>query len=261
MRKYISIILSVLILSTLLVGCGNTNHPAETPIKIENQIEILETDSETVKIAKLAHNELQRYATGDIVIVNMSKATSVSTEDFSPVEDYTDAVIIKDKNRELYNETGMDYICIYTPDGNYIFTSGNEVIDADATLSNFTTGTFNNNSKLVSWLINNPDKFEYTKNIGEDNTISYSFKTTDTAFVKEKYYATFGMMEFLEFLDGHYEFVLTFNVDNQLTQIDWFGTSTDETMAIETASTFSTDLAEGYNMLGEGIDGIWDLLP
>lgn len=258
MKKYISIVLSILMISILLVGCGET--PTKPPVKVENQLEILETDNDAMKIAKQAHNEIQRYMLGDVVIVNMSKVTSVSTEDFSQQEDYTDGVIIRDKGRELYNETGMDYICIYTEDGNYIFNSSNEVIEMDAELSNFTTGTYNNNLKLIDWVLKNSDKFEYTKNVGEDNTISHSFVSTDTNFIKQQYYSSFGPMEFLEFIDGHYELVFTFDVDNQLTQIDWFGTNKEENMAIETASTFSTNLEEGYNILGENTENIWDLL-
>lgn len=258
MKKYISIILSVLILSTILVGCGEKT---PEPIVPDDQMEILQTDNDSVKIVKQAYNELQKYMIGDIFMVNMSRATTVSTEDYSPVEDYTDSIIIKDKGRELYNETGMDYICIYTKDGNYILTSANEVLEADPNLSNFTDNIYNSYYTIIGWLLYNNEKFEYSKSVGEDNTISHILKTDDTEFIKEKYNSSFAPMELLEFINGYYEFVFTFDVDNNLTQIDWFGSNTDEDMAIETATSFSTNLSEGYLMLGSNVESIWEMLP
>jgi len=258
MKKYISIILSILILSTVLVGCGEKTPELVIP---EDQLEILQTDNDSIKIVKQAYNELQRYMLGDIFMVNMSRVTTVSTQDYTSQEDYTDAIIIKDKGRELYNETDMDYICIYTKDGNYILTSSNEVIDADPNLTNFTDNIYESYYKIIDWLLNNSEKFEYSKNLGEDNTISYVLKTYDTAFVKEKYYSSFGPTEFLEFIDGYYEFVFTFDIDNRLSQIDWFGSNADENTAIEAATTFSTNLSEGYLLLGDNIENIWEMLP
>ena len=166
MKKYISIILSVLILSTILVGCGEKT---PEPIVPEDQMEILQTDNDSVKIVKQAYNELQKYMIGDIFMVNMSRATTVSTEDYSPVEEKSE----KFESPELYNETGMDYICIYTKDGNYILTSANEVLDADPNLSNFTDNIYNSYYTIIGWLLYNNEKFEYSKSVGEDNTISH----------------------------------------------------------------------------------------
>lgn len=261
MKRSISILLVVLIFGILLTGCGN-NEKVETPVLKEpaEQVIILPTDDEVTIYTKTTFNELHKYKPNNIVMQNMSQ-TMYQNSDFEELADYMDAIIVKDTRGEIYNETGMDYLCIYTGDKNYIYTYNNELIDIEEEVDNFSDGIYSNYFHIIDWILEDSTRFEYTKNVNEDMTISHSMKTFDVEYIKEKYYETFGNFEFLEFLDGYYEFVFSYDADDRLVQIDWFGTDNEEVHTIEVATIFSTNIAEGYALFGEGVENIWDIVP
>ena len=69
--------------------------------------------------------------------------------DFEELADYMDAIIVKDTRGEIYNETGMDYLCIYTGDKNYIYTYNNELIDIEEEVDNFSDGIYSNYFHII----------------------------------------------------------------------------------------------------------------
>lgn len=232
-----------------VTACSST--PETKEIEYE-KIEILETDSDMIKAAKEVQNNLNKYeALNDIYLFNKSA---------DPEGIETTETIIKDDGKELYSASDMDFVGLSTPDGNFIFTYDYEIFEADTELPNFTAGVYEQYRKMLNWTIENEDKFKYQKIVDDNLSINYVIWSEDCHFIKEVFKRDFGEIDYLDLIDGRYEFVYSFNATGDLEQITLLAINESETLTVESLTYFSTNIKEAYDSLGTDVQNIWKMV-
>lgn len=246
MKKISLIFLSLLMLISITACSSNTVEEVQY-----EKVEILETDSDIVKASKEVQNDLNKYEAQDMYIFSKSR-------DPEGVE--LSETIIEDNGKELYSASDMDFVALFTEDGNYAFTYDYEIYEADNSLPKFSDDIYKEYRTILDWGIEHEDKFKYEKIIDENLNVNYVIWSEDCDFLREIYEESFGEYPYLQLIDGRYEFVYSFNSTGDLEQITWLAINEAETVTIETLTYFSTDINEGYNSLGTDVKNIWKIV-
>lgn len=243
MKKYLILLLSLILVCSIFVGCSKQE------VLPQNQLEILSTDNEYMTGIKKANNELEKYLTNNFALYNFAQIG----------EEYAESLIIRDGTYELEFDEDYGFIVLYMDKYNYIFSedSGFTKID-DMVSEDFSTAIFDSYREIISWILNNEDKFDVYKHIDDNDIVSYTYFTTDVDFIKTKYQEAFGNYEFLELYTKSFEFVFSFKPSGTLVQIDWYGTDDENKNTINVATTFSDDITTAYNSIGTDMHKIWD---
>ena len=247
MRKIICLILSIIMIVSM-VGCSNKNE-STPPFEHET---IYTNDNEGMKVAKSAKNQLIDFWNKDIGI------TYIENNPNNSITTY----ILREKGNEIMYSSDLSYLAIQKKNGeNYILHINNTFEKINEKLPRLITDTYKRNIILISWMLEDTDKYTWIKNVNNDNTISYFFTTEDISYYVEKYKQYFNGHEFLSVYDKCFETTITVDLDGNLVQIDWVTTNKEETIVFETATRFTNDIEAVYALMGDGIENIWNDSP
>lgn len=247
MKKIICLIL-VTIMMFSVVGCSNKN---ETVPPYEHVL-INENDNDGTKVAKSAINQLIDFWNEDMGIIHLDNNPNNSVR----------TAFVRENGNEIMYSSDISYLAMQKNNGeNYILHINNTFEKIDEKLPRLITDTYNRYITLISWLLEDPDKYTWNKNVNEDNTITYYFVTEFTDYYVDKYKQYFSGHEMLSPYDKCFETAITVNIDGELVQIDWFASNEDESMIYEMATQFTKDLESVYLTMGEGIKDIWKVIP
>lgn len=208
-------------------------------------------DSETVIIAKTMKNILSEYEKINMTIINYTDNSHVieSEDDLQ----YIANVIISDDKGQMYmdNIDGILYLSTSGKTLTYGQDYGFEVVSEAAV--DFVSDIIIPYKTMLTWVIDNPNKFSYSKTVSDTYEI-YGIIVEDIPFFSNKYLDEIGTTSF-EQVDGGMN--LQFYMDGDfLIAIEWNMTINSELYTSYTYFYDSPDI--GYEEIGNNAVNIWN---